>query len=131
MRRRDVIGRFPADQRRRKGERLVPLTGGNWALLRDPARFSIRERRRLQRYLLALGAGPAAQLDLDQLVGLLVGGWSLSGGPPAGTEDLRGMRAPDHQLLSAAVRAELPDLQRVVQPAPGWRRRPARAPRGG
>jgi hypothetical protein len=109
----------------------VRLSCGNWALLRDPSRFSVRDRRRLQRYLLALGGGPAARLDLDQLAGLLVSGWSFRAPPPAGAGDLRGLRAPDRELLSAAVRAELPDLQRAVQPAPGWRRRPARMAEGG
>lgn len=108
--------------------RRVRLRGGNWAVLRDPHSFDIRDRRRLQRYLLGLGPGPVAELDLDEVTALLLGSWSFGTPLPTSPTDLRSMHAADHESLSAAVRGELPHLQRAVHPAPGWRRRPARAP---
>ena len=74
--------------------------------LRDPNTFTIRERRRLQRYLLELrdDHGDA----VENMIGL------LSEGPVPGE-----LRSP----LRAVVLAELPALQRAVHPAPGWRPR--------
>ncbi len=100
----------------------VPLSAGHSAVLRDPLTFTIRERRRLQRCLLELDAGQAAQLDLDDLIGELVGSWSFDLPLPADAEALASLVRTDYELLRAAVIEELPDLQRAVQPAPGWRR---------
>jgi hypothetical protein len=72
--------------------------------LRDPGTLTMRERRRLQRYLLELRDGPGDAIE--NLIGLLTDG------------------TVPHELwppLRAAVLAELPVLQRVVHPAPGWR----------
>jgi hypothetical protein len=71
--------------------------------LRDPLTFSIRERRRLQRYLLEFRDGPDA--PVEDLISLLTEG-------PVPQE----LREP----LRAMVLAELPGLQRAVHPAPGW-----------
>jgi hypothetical protein len=101
----------------------VELTGGNWAVLRDPLTFTVRERRRLQRYLLILRRTDPAEFELGGLTGLLVGSWSFEVALPAEAESLRSIPAPDYELLRAAVLAELPDLQRSVHPSPGWRRR--------
>lgn len=101
----------------------VELTGGSWVVLRDPLTFTVRERRRLQRYLLTLsGTGPA-EFELGGLIGLLVGSWSFEAALPAESESLRSIPSADYELLRAAVLAELPDLQRSVHPSPGWRRR--------
>jgi hypothetical protein len=72
-------------------------------VLRDPETFSIRERRRLQRYLIDLRDGPDG--PIDDLIGL------LTDGPVPGE-----LRPP----LREVVLAELPALQRAVHPAPGW-----------
>lgn len=101
----------------------VELTGGNWAVLRDPLTFTVRERRRLQRQLLKLDAGGRTDIDVDGLIGELVGSWSFERPLPAGAEALAELDAEDLRLLRAAVAEELPALQQAVQPAPGWRRR--------
>ena len=101
----------------------VELTAGNWAVLRDPLTFTVRERRRLQRYLLVLRGSDAAEFELGGLTGLLVGSWSFEVALPAESGSLRAIPAADYELLRAAVLAELPDLQRSVHPSPGWRRR--------
>lgn len=101
----------------------VELTGGNWAVLRDPLTFTVRERRRLQRYLLILRGTDPAEFELGGLTGLLVGSWSFDVTIPAEAESLRSIPAADYELLRAAVLAELSDLQRSVHPSPGWRRR--------
>lgn len=101
----------------------VELTDDHWAVLRDPLTFTIRERRRLQRYLLMLRGDAPAEFELGGLIGLLVGSWSFDGALPEDPEGLRSIQAGDYELLRAAVLAELPDLQRAVHPAPGWRRR--------
>lgn len=100
----------------------VPLTSGHWAVLRDPLTFTVRERRRLQRRLLELESGPASHLDVDELIGELVGSWSFDLPLPPDAEALASLDRGDYELLRAAVIEELPDLQRAVQPAPGWRR---------
>jgi hypothetical protein len=74
--------------------------------LRDPDSLTIRERRRLQRYLLELRDGPGDAVE--NLIGLLADGTVP-----------RELRLP----LREVVLAELPVLQRVVHPAPGWRSR--------
>jgi CBS domain-containing protein len=101
----------------------VELTGGHWAVLRDPLTFTIRERRRLQRYLLMLRGDAPAEFEIGGLIGLLVGSWSFEGPLPHSPEGLQSIQAGDYELLRAAVLAELPDLQRAVHPSPGWRRR--------
>jgi CBS domain-containing protein len=101
----------------------VELTGANWAVLRDPLTFTVRERRRLQRYLLMLRGTDPSEFELGGLTGLLVGSWSFEVALPAQAESLRSIPAADYELLRAAVLAELPDLQRSVHPSPGWRRR--------
>lgn len=105
----------------------VNLTRGNWAVLRDPLTFTIRERRQLQRYLLALRDKPPSPSepgpDLDGVTALLVETWSFPMRPSAGVEAVRSLPAADCDLLRGAVIAELPDLQRAVHPSPGWRRR--------
>jgi len=101
----------------------VELTGGNWVVLRDPLTFPVRERRRLQRYLLMLRGTDPAEFELAGLIGLLVGSWSFAVPLPAESEGLRSLPAADYERLRTAVLAELPDLQRAVHPSPGWRRR--------
>ncbi len=101
----------------------VELTGGNWVVLRDPLTFPVRERRRLQRYLLMLRGTDPAEFELAGLIGLLVGSWSFAAPLPAESEGLRSLPAADYERLRTAVLAELPDLQRAVHPSPGWRRR--------
>jgi CBS domain-containing protein len=101
----------------------VELTAGNWAVLRDPLTFSVRERRRLQRWLLMLRGNDPAEFELASLIGLLVGSWSFEVALPAESAGLRSIPAADYELLRAAVLVELPDLQRSVHPSPGWRRR--------
>jgi hypothetical protein len=71
--------------------------------LRDPETFTMRERRRLQRYLLALRDEPGDAVE--DMIGLLAEG-------PVPQE----LRSP----LRAVVLADLPMLQRAVHPAPGW-----------
>lgn len=100
----------------------VELTPGNWAVLRDPLTFTIRERRQLQRYLLMLRDTPPSEFELAGVIGLLVESWSFET-RPAAEEGVRSIPAADYELLRAAVIAELPDLQRAVHPSPGWRRR--------
>lgn len=100
----------------------VELTPGNWAVLRDPLTFTIRERRQLQRYLLMLRDSPPSEFELAGVIGLLVESWSFEARPSA-EEGIRSIPAADYELLRAAVIAELPDLQRAVHPSPGWRRR--------
>lgn len=101
----------------------VDLTAGHWAVLRDPLTFTLRERRRLQRYLLMLRGTDPAEFELAGLIGLLVGSWSFTVPLPAEPEGLRSIPAADYEELRAAVLTELPDLQRAVHPSPGWRRR--------
>jgi CBS domain-containing protein len=100
----------------------VELGNGQWAQLRDSLTFSIRERRKLQRFLLALRGVPVGEADLAALTGLLVGSWSLD--LPLPPETVPGKEyAAEFEVLRDAVLAELPELQRAVHPAPGWRRR--------
>ncbi|MCW2863370.1 MAG: hypothetical protein JWP48_5078 [Actinoallomurus sp.] len=72
--------------------------------LRDPEKFTIRERRQLQRYLLELRDGPGDAVE--NMISLLAEG-------PVPQE----LRSP----LREVVLAELPVLQRAVHPAPGWK----------
>jgi CBS domain-containing protein len=101
----------------------IELTEGNWAVLRDPLTFTLRERRRLQRYLLMLRGSEPAEFELAGLIALLVGSWSFQVPLPAEADGQRSIPAADYEQLRAAVLAELPDLQRAVHPSPGWRRR--------
>lgn len=101
----------------------VELTDGNWVVLRDPLTFSVRERRRLQRYLLMLRGDTSAEFELAGLIGQLVGSWSFDVPLPADSNALQSIPAGDYEALRAAVLTEFPDLQRAVQPSPGWRRR--------
>jgi hypothetical protein len=104
----------------------VELADGNWAVLRDPVTFTVRERRKLQRMLLQVRGDGAGDLDLDDVIGLVVGSWSFDADLPARGEEVRSIPPSDYVLLRAAVLDELADLQRSVHPAPGWRRREAR-----
>ena len=117
----DVLGVLSVRDVLLAGQR-VELTPGNWAVLRDPLTFTIRERRQLQRYLLALRDSPPSEFELSGLIRLLVEKWSFeAAGPDA--EGLSSIPTTDYELLRTAVIAELPDLQRAVHPSPGWRRR--------
>lgn len=100
----------------------IELSEGNWAVLRDPLTFTVRERRRLQRALLELDRVPSPRLDADDLIGLLVGSWSFELPLPADRQTLQSLPEQDRALLRAAMIDELPELQRAVHPAPGWRR---------
>ncbi|MGH3576235.1 MAG: CBS domain-containing protein [Mycobacterium sp.] len=99
----------------------VQLSKGGWVVLRDPLTFAVRERRKLQRYLLQLRGN--AEPDLADLTGLVVGSWSFDLPLPADAQTLDKLPPADREALRAAVLAELPELQRAVHPAPGWRRR--------
>ena len=101
----------------------VELTDGNWVVLRDPLTFSVRERRRLQRYLLMLRGDTPTEFELAGLIGLLVGSWSFDVSLPADSGALQSIPAGDYEGIRAAVVTEFPDLQRAVHPSPGWRRR--------
>ncbi len=100
----------------------IELSEGSWAVLRDPLTFTVRERRRLQRLLLDLDRVPTPRLDVDALTGVLVGSWSFELPLPPDVQTLESLPEEDRALLRAAVIDELPELQRAVQPAPGWRR---------
>lgn len=117
----DVIGVVSVRDLLLAGQR-VALTDGHWAVLRDPLTLTVRERRRLQRRLLELDAGPVQEVDVDGLVGVVVGSWSFDLPLPADAEALAAIPERDRELLRAAVREELPSFLRAVQPAPGWRR---------
>lgn len=99
----------------------IELSGSAWAVLRDPLTFSVRERRRLQKALLNLDAGPTSGLDVSALIRELVGSWSFDLPLPPDADTLASLSQEDYDLLRAAVLDELPHLQRAVQPAPGWR----------
>jgi CBS domain-containing protein len=110
----------------------VALADGAWVVLRDPLTFTVRERRRLQRYLLQIRGAPAdgdapyplglpAEADL---AGLLIGAWSLAAPLPAGAEAIGALPPRQRRALREAILGELPGLQRAVHPSPGWRRRP-------
>jgi CBS domain-containing protein len=101
----------------------IELGDGNWAVLRDSLNFTVRERRKLQRYLLELRDSPESDASLVDLLGLLVGSWSLDVSLPPKAEDLDQLDPGDFAALREAVLAELPELERAVHPAPGWRRR--------
>ena len=101
----------------------VQLGDGDWAVLRDPLTFTIRERRKLQRYLLEMRGDLDDDDSLANLLGLLIGSWNLDLSLPPDAAALRTLPDHDYGALRAAVLAELPDLQRAVHPAPGWRRR--------
>jgi len=100
----------------------VQLGNRQWAVLRDPLTFTVRERRKLQRYLLEV-RDLGADESVNDLLGLLIGSWSLDVSLPPDDEGLSALPAGDYAALREAVLAELPDLQRAVHPAPGWRRR--------
>jgi CBS domain-containing protein len=104
----------------------IELGDGNWAVLRDSLNFTVRERRKLQRYLLELRDSPESDAFLVDLLGLLVGSWSLDVSLPPKAEDLDELDPADFAALREAVLAELPELERAVHPAPGWRRRDTR-----
>lgn len=102
------------------GERLE-LSDDNWAILRNPLAFTVRERRVLHRGLQKL-RGADANSNVDELLGLLVGNWSFDA-VPGDSDGVRSMPREDYEVLKANVVTQLPDLQRAVHPAPGWRRR--------
>lgn len=99
----------------------VPLTDGEWVVLRDPLTFTVRERRRLQRALLQLEPGPLEDADLIDVIAVLVASWSFDLPLPPDAEQLAQLSSEDRELLRAAVLDELPYLQAAVHPAPGWR----------
>jgi CBS domain-containing protein len=101
----------------------VQLADGHWAVLRDPLNFTVRERRKLQRYLLELRSTPEEDADLAGLMGLLIGAWSFEVELPPDAETLGKLPPEDLAAVGEAVLAELPELERAVHPAPGWRRR--------
>lgn len=101
----------------------VELADGQWAVLRDPLTFTIRERRKLQRCLLGLRGSPEADSEVADLLALLLGSWSFEHPLPPDPETLRTLPDLDRAALRDAVLAELPELQRAVHPAPGWRAR--------
>lgn len=101
----------------------IQLGDGQWAVLRDPLTFSVRERRRLQRYLLALRGTPEDEADVTDLLALLVGAWSLHVALPPNADTLASLRPENVAALREALLAELPELERAVHPAPGWRQR--------
>jgi CBS domain-containing protein len=111
----------------------VALGDGAWVVLRDPLTFTVRERRRLQRYLLQLRGSPRPEPDgvpgladtpgLADLAGLLIGAWSLGLPLPPGATAIGTLPAQGQRALREAILEELPELQRAVHPAPGWRRR--------
>ena len=103
----------------------VELADGHWAVLRDPLNFTVRERRKLQRYLLELRGTPEEDADLADLAGVLIGAWSFGVDLPPDAEALASIPPEDLVALREAVLAELPELERAVHPAPGWRRRSA------
>ena len=70
-----------------------------------------------------LRGSPPSEFELAGVLALLVESWSFEVRPSADAEGIRSLPAADYELLRAAVIAELPDLQRAVQPSPGWRRR--------
>lgn len=100
----------------------VELGDGQWAVLRDPLTFTVRERRKLQRYLLELRGDLGSEESLADLLGLLMGSWSLDAGLPPDGAALGSLTQAGQAALRDAVLTELPDLQRAVHPAPGWRR---------
>jgi CBS domain-containing protein len=108
----------------------VTLGAGAWMVLRDPLTFTVRERRRLQRYLLKLRGvpqpdltGPAEAGSLSDVAGLLIGAWSFDLPLPADAAAIAALPPQERRALGEAILAELPELQRAVHPAPGWRRR--------
>ncbi|HEV7756154.1 MAG TPA: CBS domain-containing protein [Mycobacteriales bacterium] len=103
----------------------VQLADGHWAVLRDPLNFTVRERRKLQRYLLELRGAPDVDADLTDLTGLLIGVWSFDVALPPDAETLSSLPPEDLAAVREAILAELPELERAVHPAPGWRRRSA------
>jgi CBS domain-containing protein len=102
--------------------RRVDLSGGHWAILRDPRTLAVRERRRLQRALLDLRTRPAGGRDWSVLLEQMVTAWSLDLPVPPGREVLGRLSPEDRERLEAAVVEELPGVQRTVHPSPGWRR---------
>jgi hypothetical protein len=84
----------------------------------------VRERRKLQRTLLAIDPGPLGSGGLVALVGELVGSWSYDIALPADAAAVEAMPPTDRDLLCDAVREEIPYLQMAVHPAPGWRQQP-------
>ncbi len=103
----------------------IELGDGGWAVLRDPLSLTMRERRVLHRYLQKLRDSTWDADAADELIRLLVGGWSLEDLDPGDNEQLRSIPQPALASLRNAVFKELPALQRAVHPAPGWRRRAA------
>lgn len=103
----------------------IELGDGGWAVLRDPLSLTMRERRVLHRYLQKLRDSTWDADAADELIRLLVGGWSLEDLDPGDNGQLRSIPQPALASLRNAVFKELPALQRAVHPAPGWRRRAA------
>lgn len=123
----DVVGILSIRDLLLAGERLE-LSDKNWAILRNPLAFTVRERRVLHRCLQKLRGADDAP-DVDELLGLLVGNWSFDL-VPGDPDALRSIPPKDYDVLRATMVAQLPDLQRAVHPAPGWRRRTRDADNG-
>lgn len=103
--------------------RRIKLTQGNWAVLRSPMTFTVRERKSLFRQLQKLRDAKPDEGDVEGLVELLVGNWSFEEPVPSDSDSLQSIPDSDAETLRAAAWGELPELQRAVHPAPGWRRR--------
>lgn len=117
----DVVGVLSMRDVLLAGQR-VELSGGNWAILRDPLTFTVRERRLLHRHLREL-RNQSDGSGVEDVFGLVVGSWSFQDAVPGEADSLEAISKEDHDTLRAVVLAELPDLQRAVHPAPGWRKR--------
>lgn len=103
--------------------RRLKLSKGNWAVLRSPMTFTVRERKTLHRQLQKLRDAKPDEADVEGLVELLVGNWSFEEPVPSDSDSLESIPTSDAETLRAAAMGELPELQRAVHPAPGWRRR--------
>lgn len=101
----------------------IDLSDGGWAVLRDPLSFTMRERRMLHRYLQNLRDNVSNGTAADDLIRLLVSGWSFDDPDSGDAAQLTSIPEAAHGALRQAVFRELPALQRAVHPAPGWRRR--------
>ena len=79
--------------------------------------------RRLAEPVASIGEYVAGGSALADLAGLLIGAWSFDSPLPADAAAIGALPAQERHALRDAILAELPELQRVVHPTPGWRRR--------
>lgn len=103
--------------------RRIDIGDGAWAVIRDPLSFTMRDRRVLHRALQKLRDSAWDEAATDDLIRLLVSGWSLEDKDPSDASQLGSIPEPTHAALNRAMLKDLPALQRAVHPAPGWRRR--------